>query len=294
MVARPVDSAVVAARAPCRVKCSVVTKVTEAGRGSEPCAPSSSPALLPVIPPASALWSRCDYRSRSRHTDGSGYATSTCTAPVRAGRRLRSRSRIVLGGRKRMRNVPESGLRTRRMSEQSPPDSSGTCFSCHYLGQHLLGGELVPVGAARVLADGGDKLADLIVAGDPELNPARAAADVPGQRTSGESELKRDARLVPLHPGVVTGRQHMRVTRAEVVFAAVVHAGVEPPGDDVAGVGRLAGFRADDRLDVGRPLPTGLIHRAGDRDAGQVDHVERGVLARVPLIGRLDVLDCHD
>jgi hypothetical protein len=52
--------------------------------------------------------------------------------------------------------------------------------SCHHLGEHLLGGELVPVGAVRVLADGGDKLAELVVASDPELNPAGAAADVPG------------------------------------------------------------------------------------------------------------------
>jgi len=39
--------------------------VTAAGRGSAPCAPASPLALLPVVPPASALWSRCDYRSRS-------------------------------------------------------------------------------------------------------------------------------------------------------------------------------------------------------------------------------------
>jgi len=39
--------------------------------------------------------------------------TSTCTAPVRAGRRGCSRSRVVLGDRKRIRNVPESGWRTR-------------------------------------------------------------------------------------------------------------------------------------------------------------------------------------
>src|SRR6266487_462686 len=34
MVARPVASAIVDYRAPCRVKCSVVTNVTAAGRGS--------------------------------------------------------------------------------------------------------------------------------------------------------------------------------------------------------------------------------------------------------------------
>ena len=64
-----------------------------------------------------------------------------------------------------------------RLSRSVPP---GRSRSCHHLGEHLLGGELMPVGAARVLADGGDKLAELVVAGDPELNPAGAAADVPG------------------------------------------------------------------------------------------------------------------
>ena len=39
MVARLVDSAIVAARAPCRVKCSVVTNVTAAGRGAVPSSP---------------------------------------------------------------------------------------------------------------------------------------------------------------------------------------------------------------------------------------------------------------
>ncbi len=36
IVARPVDSAIVAARAPWRVKCSVVMNVTAADRGSAP------------------------------------------------------------------------------------------------------------------------------------------------------------------------------------------------------------------------------------------------------------------
>jgi len=76
------------------------------------------------------------------------------------------------------------------MTEQPPPDRSGIwwyrycgpgrCRSRRHLREHLLGGELVPVRAARVLADGGDQLAELVVAGDPELNPAGAAADVPG------------------------------------------------------------------------------------------------------------------
>jgi hypothetical protein len=52
-------------------------------------------------------------RPKSRHTDGSGYADATCTAPVRAGKCRRSRNCVMLGDRKRTRNVPESGRRTR-------------------------------------------------------------------------------------------------------------------------------------------------------------------------------------
>src|SRR5260370_25294553 len=53
-----------------------------------------------------------------------------------------------------------------RWRPSSPPGfpgrrPAGRSRSCHHLGEHLLGGELVPVGAARVLADGGGKLAAL-------------------------------------------------------------------------------------------------------------------------------------
>jgi hypothetical protein len=44
--ARPVDSATVAARAPWSTKCSVVTNVTAAGRGSVPASPISSDGSL--------------------------------------------------------------------------------------------------------------------------------------------------------------------------------------------------------------------------------------------------------
>src|SRR5215475_1636863 len=70
IVARPVDSAIVAARAPWRVKCSVVTNVTAAGCGSAPPAPALAFASLPVVPPASTRWSQCDYRSRAGHPAG--------------------------------------------------------------------------------------------------------------------------------------------------------------------------------------------------------------------------------
>src|SRR5215469_5533133 len=61
IVARPVDSAIVAARAPCRVKCSVVTNVTAADRGSSPPAPALALASL-LIAHHLARRPRCDYR----------------------------------------------------------------------------------------------------------------------------------------------------------------------------------------------------------------------------------------
>jgi len=73
-------------------------------------------------------------RRRSRESRGHAYTwtgpatpTSTCTAPVRAARCRRSRSRVVLGDPKRMRNVPGPGWRTRQMPEQPPPDCSDIC-----------------------------------------------------------------------------------------------------------------------------------------------------------------------
>src|SRR6516162_6358191 len=47
IVARPVDAAIVAARAPCRVKCSVVMNVTAAGRGSAP--PTAAMMLVSLL-----------------------------------------------------------------------------------------------------------------------------------------------------------------------------------------------------------------------------------------------------
>jgi hypothetical protein len=75
--------------------------------------------------------------------------------------------------RRRIRDVTSR----RTFSKRRLPGGSR---SCQHLGKHLLGGELVPMRAARVLADGGDKVADLVVASDPELDTAGTAADVPG------------------------------------------------------------------------------------------------------------------
>jgi hypothetical protein len=53
MLARPVDSEIVDERAPCSVKCSVVTNVTAAGRGSVSAGPTfllGSPFATAVLP----------------------------------------------------------------------------------------------------------------------------------------------------------------------------------------------------------------------------------------------------
>jgi hypothetical protein len=55
IVARPVDSAIVAARAPCSVKCSVVRNATAAARGSAPDPATLDPASVVVVPLGLAL-----------------------------------------------------------------------------------------------------------------------------------------------------------------------------------------------------------------------------------------------
>jgi hypothetical protein len=63
IVARLVDSVIAAVRAPCRVKCSVVTNATAVGCGAAPPAPGLAFWSLLVVPPAFRRRSGCDYRS---------------------------------------------------------------------------------------------------------------------------------------------------------------------------------------------------------------------------------------
>jgi hypothetical protein len=63
IVARLVDSAIAAARAPCRVKCSVVTNATALGGGVAPAAPVLAFCSLLVVSPAFRRRPGCDYRS---------------------------------------------------------------------------------------------------------------------------------------------------------------------------------------------------------------------------------------
>jgi hypothetical protein len=52
IVARLVDSVIAAARAPCKVKCSVVTNATALGRGAALSSPGLAFWSLLVVPPA--------------------------------------------------------------------------------------------------------------------------------------------------------------------------------------------------------------------------------------------------
>jgi hypothetical protein len=63
IVARLVDSVIAAARAPCRVKCSVVTNATALGRGVAPPAPALASWSLLVVSPAFRRQPGSNYRS---------------------------------------------------------------------------------------------------------------------------------------------------------------------------------------------------------------------------------------
>src|SRR5215468_2655174 len=63
IVARLVDSAIAAARAPCRVKCSVVTNATAPGGGVAPSAPVFAFWSLLVVSPAFRRRPGSNYRS---------------------------------------------------------------------------------------------------------------------------------------------------------------------------------------------------------------------------------------
>src|SRR5579883_3311057 len=107
-----------------------------------------------------------------------------------------------------------------------------------------------------MLTDGGDHMVELIVGGHPELDPAGAAPDVPGQSIGGRGEVDDDTGFVTGHPGVVAGGDDMGVARSEVSFAPVVHTDVEASRDDVARVGHLAGAGTDQRSNIARPSPS--------------------------------------
>jgi hypothetical protein len=110
----------------------------------------------------------------------------------------------------------------------------------------------------------------------------------------GAAEVERHARLIADHPGVVTGPDHERVTGPQLHLGAVGHPHPLAPGDDIAGVGDLAQLGAGERLDVLRPAPAGLEHRAPDRRVIECDQIDPALLGRGPaLVRAVEALDDH-
>jgi hypothetical protein len=80
IVARLVDSVIAAARAPCRVKCSVVTNATALGVGAAPPAPVLAFWSLLVVSPAFRRRPGCDYRSSHEPASAMSRGLVSCAA----------------------------------------------------------------------------------------------------------------------------------------------------------------------------------------------------------------------
>src|SRR6185312_13677827 len=80
IVARLVDSVIAAVRAPCKVKCSVVTNATAAGCGAAPSAPVLAFWLLLVVSPAFRATARVRLSQQSRAGESDEPGLVICAA----------------------------------------------------------------------------------------------------------------------------------------------------------------------------------------------------------------------
>jgi hypothetical protein len=86
--------------------------------------------------------------------------------------------------------------------------------------------------------------------------------------------VESNAGLAANDPRIVTGRDDERITGPKVALGSIVHRNVHPAGDDVSGVGRLAGLGASDRLDVVGPPPARLENSSAHDGSGNRHHPE--------------------
>src|SRR5207244_2578142 len=98
-------------------------------------------------------------------------------------------------------------------------------------------------------------------------------------------ELEGDEALVAVHPGVVTGLDHIGVAGPDVDLGPVLVCYVNAAGLNDADVPRLAAVGARHRLDALRPLPARLEREAGGSRAVDADHVHARLL-RSKRLGR--------
>src|SRR5215216_3536806 len=112
----------------------------------------------------------------------------------------------------------------------------------------------------------------------------RAARQIPRSRVStsllplrvvGEAlPVDDDARVVPDYPCVMSGRDHREVAGTKLGLLTVIHDHLHPAGDVVTDVRGLATLGLGDRLDVLRPLPSGVERPPTDGPRVQVDHLD--------------------
>src|SRR5512146_266160 len=137
-----------------------------------------------------------------------------------------------------------------------------------------------------MLPDGRYQVTELVVGGDPELHPARAAEDAAAYAVARRDEIDGDTGLIADHPGVVAGADQVGVAWPELQLPAVVHHYVEPAGDDVGAVGELAAVGPDERFHVGRPPPAGPEVGPAHGEPGEIDQADLAVF-EAPLVVRV-------
>jgi hypothetical protein len=132
IVARLVDSLIAAARAPCRVKCSVVTKATAVGCGAAPPAPVLAFWSLLVFSPAFRGRSGCD--SRSNHEGGVWcrrlLVVHPCESSESGGYNGALRRRMQMLSRPAEKGLRLSHLAGVRTCAGSPPRALAPACSC--------------------------------------------------------------------------------------------------------------------------------------------------------------------
>jgi hypothetical protein len=152
------------------------------------------------------------------------------------------------------------------------------------LGEDLLAGHLVVVRPLGVLPEGRHQVVELVVGGDPELHPARAAAGPAARGVAGRVEVDGHARLVADYPGVVAGADQVGVARPELQLPAVAHRHVQPAGDDVGPVGARTGVGAGERFHVGGPPPAGPQLGPAHGEPGEIDQADLAMLEAVLIV----------
>src|SRR5829696_921345 len=103
-------------------------------------------------------------------------------------------------------------------------------------------------------------------------------------------EFERHERLVAEHPCVMPRVDPVRVARTKIELAAVGGRDVQPAGDDVPEVCRLAALPADHGLDALRPPPSRLRLQPRYRGPPKVDNAHSGLFRAACLVGAVHAL----